>query len=126
MEHAPWDQLREPHERLRWARIQWQLKKGIKPDAGAAAESMGIKPHTYRAYERAPDTSKHTVLDHQHAIQFGRKFGVSWQWLLTGDGSPLDVSLSDTERHMIEVFRTAPESRQAAVVLALEALLKSA
>jgi len=126
MDTPEWTDLREPFERLRWARISWQLKKGIKPDAGAAGESMGIKPNTYRAYERAPDASKHIALDHQHAIQFGRKFGVSWQWLLTGEGEPDELNLTEAERRLISVMRDAPEGRVDAVLATMEALLKSA
>lgn len=123
-----WKSAVEPHERLRWARVQWQEAKGIKPDAGAAADSLGIKQHTYRAYERRPDSSKHTRLDDQRAIQFARKFGVNWQWLLTGEGSP-DASsdaLTPTERRMIDALREAPEARQAAAADAIIQLLKIA
>lgn len=121
------ENLREPHERLRWARMRWQDSKGIKPDAGAAAESLGMKPHTYRAYERPATASKHTELTHQRAIEFGRKFGVSWGWLMTGHGEPLDLALSEltpTERRVIDALREAPEARQTAVADAITQLLK--
>lgn len=123
-----WTSLTEPHDRLRWARVQWQEAKGIKPDAGAAAESLGIKPHTYRAYERRPDSSKHTRLDDQRAIQFSRKFGVNWIWLLTGEGSPdaPNDGLTDRERRMIDALREAPKDRQAAAADAIIQLLKTA
>jgi len=126
MTQIDWRPLRDPHERLRWARMRWQLQKGIKPEAGAAADSLGMNQHTYRAHERAPGASKHIALDHQRAIQFGRKFGVNWQWLLTGNGSPDDMALSDVEARIIQAFRDAPESRQGAVAAAIEALLRSA
>jgi hypothetical protein len=118
-----WTDLREPHERLRWARMQWQEARGIKPDAGAAAESLGINPHTYRAFERAPGTSKTIALDHQRAMQFGRKFGVSWQWLLIGEGTP-QGELTPNERRVIDALREAPEARQTAVADAIEQLIK--
>jgi len=123
-----WKTAADSHDRLRWARIQWQEAKGIKPDAGAAAESLGIKAHTYRAYERRPDSSKHTRLDDQRAIQFARKFGVNWTWLLTGEGSPdaSDDRLTPTERRMIDALREAPEARQAAAADAIIQLLKIA
>ena len=123
-----WTTALEPHDRLRWARIHWQEAKGIKPDAGAAAESLGVKAHTYRAYERRPDSSKHTRLDDQRAIQFARKFGVNWIWLLTGEGRPdaPDDSLSPTERRVIDALREAPEDRQTAVADAITQLLKIA
>lgn len=123
-----WQTLTEPNERLRWARIQWQEAKGIKPNAEAAAESLGIKPHTYRAYERRPDSSKHIALDHQRAIQFARKFGVNWEWLLTGSGRPdkAEEALTPRERRMIDALREAPEDRQAAAADAIIQLLKIA
>jgi len=124
---ASWENLAEPHERLRWARMRWQLAKGIKPDASAAAESLAMKPHTYRAYERPPGASKHTELTHQRAISFARKFGVSWEWLMTGKGTPDTTSISEltpTERRVIDALREAPEARQTAVADAIEQLLK--
>ena len=118
-----WSDLCEPHERLRWARMQWQEARGIKPDAGAAAESLGMNPHTYRAFERAPGSSKNIALDHQRAMQFGRKFGVSWQWLLIGEGTP-QGELTPNERRVIDALREAPEARQTAVADAIEQLIK--
>lgn len=120
-----WKQLTEAHERLRWARIVWQEERGVKPDAGAAAESLGMNKHTYRSFERGPEGSKHTILDHQRAIQFGKKFGVSWQWLLTGTGTP-QGELTPNERRVIDALREAPEARQTAVADAIEQLIKLA
>ena len=122
------DTLREPHERLRFARMRWQEQRGIKPDAGAGAESLGMKPHTYRAYERPPGSGKHTALSHQRAIEFGRKFGVSWEWLMTGRGQPEDMgslSLTPTERSLIDALREAPEARRAVATDAIIKLLKA-
>lgn len=123
------ENLREAHERLTWARMRWQERAGIRPNAGAAADSLGMNQHTYRAYERPSTASKATALDHQRAVQFGRKFGVSWRWLLTGEGSPDDEStaeLTPIERRVIDALREAPEARQTAVADAIEQLLKSA
>lgn len=109
--------------------MRWQEGKGIKPDAGAAGESLGMKAHTYRAYERAPGSSKHIELTHQRAIEFGRKFGVSWEWLMNGRGSPDAMTASEltpTERRLIDALREAPEARQTAVADAIEQLLKIA
>ena len=60
-----------------------------QPD-GAAPKSIAVdmKDGTYRAYERGPDSAKNIHLDHTHAILFGKKFGVRWEWLLTGEGGP--------------------------------------
>lgn len=124
-----WESLREPNERLTWARMRWQERNGVGANAAAAAESLAMRPHTYRAYERDGRASKHTALDHQRAVQFARKFGVSWRWLLTGEGTPDDQSMAELtpiERRVIDALREAPEARQTAVADAIEQLLKIA
>lgn len=113
-------------DRLRWARTRWQTSKGIAPNAEAAAESLGMKAGTYRAYERRPGSSKHIALDHQSAPRLASKFGVNWIWLLTGDGSPDDMDqLTPNERRIIDAYREAPEGRQTAVADAITQLLKT-
>lgn len=77
-----WRELREGWERLRWARAR-RYQTGLE-----AAESMGMNPDTYRAYERRPDSSKHTKLDHASASRFAKRFRVRWEWLLSGEGEP--------------------------------------
>jgi hypothetical protein len=124
MELADWESLDGGHERLTWARCRWQLSKGITPNAGAAAESLGLNQHTYRAYERAPGTSKHIKLTHTAAQQFGKKFGVSWQWLLAGHGTPFDVPLTAVELHLVNTIREQPEERQAEIIDLVERMLK--
>lgn len=82
-----WRETREGHERVRWARLYWQERAGaVNGTAKDAADSLGMSEGTYRAYERRPGTSKHIPLNHQAAIRFGRRFGVSWTWLLTSEG----------------------------------------
>jgi hypothetical protein len=120
-----WEYCHEPHERLRWARTQWQERQGVAPNAAAAAESLGMAPHTYRAYERAPDASKHTALDLTNAIRFAKKFGVNWQWLAAGDGKPWDKPLNQLESRVIDALREAPKARQTAVADAITQLLKA-
>lgn len=124
---ARWQDCEGGWDRLRWARIRWQEAQGISPNAVAAAESLGIKPGTYRAYERRPNSSKHIALDHQAAARFAKKFGVDWTWLLTGEGNPDERDhLTDRERRMIDALREAPEDRQAAAADAIIQLLKIA
>lgn len=120
-----WTNASEPHDRLRWARIQWQEARGIKPDAGAAADSLGIKPHTYRAYERRPDSSKHTRLDDQRAIQFARKFGVNWEWLLLGSGTPTSGAHTPAQERVVSAMSGATAEEQDRIAAAVEVLLKT-
>ena len=77
-----WAQLREPHERLRWARLR------LYPTATAFADAVGLKKDTYTAHEREPGSSKATRLTAEKAMQFGRKLKVRWEWLLEGKGLP--------------------------------------
>jgi hypothetical protein len=113
-----WQELREPWERLRWSRARrFEAAKD-------AAESMGMKPDTYRAYEREPGTSKHTQLDHQSAIRFGRKFGVRWEWLLIGQGTPSDDEDEGPGSRVRAAMRSVPRDEQEAIADAVEALVR--
>ncbi|MFZ2252663.1 MAG: hypothetical protein WAW13_00645 [Minisyncoccia bacterium] len=114
----------DTHERIRWARIRWQMSQGITPEMGAAADSLGMKQHTYRAYEREPGSSKHTKLDLPRAMMFGRKYKVSWHWLLTGEGSPDDEALTPHQLRVVQAMRKAGDDKQEAVAVAIEQLLK--
>lgn len=116
-----WTQAEESWERLKWAR----LHAGFTT-ATAAAESLGLRKDTYTAYERAPGSSKHTQLDHQMAIKAGRKYRVSWTWLLVGDGTPFDKPSNPHQQRAIQAMATVPEDKQAALAEAIEALVRSA
>jgi hypothetical protein len=124
MNEVDWSALRGQHERLRWARIRWQMSQNISPDAGAAAASLGINPHTYRAYERAPGASKHISLDHHKAAQFGRKFKAHWQWLLTGEGHPDEPNLSPAQLRVVQAMNALPPERESEIVEIIERLLR--
>jgi hypothetical protein len=117
--------LSEPWQRLRWARHQWQTRIGITPSAQAAAESLGMNPHTYRTYEGPPDRSRFANLSHQRAIQFGRKYGVSWRWLLTGEGSPKDVDMTEVQARVMSAMLSATVEKQHAVADIVERMLKA-
>ena len=112
--------LREPWERLKWARRYWQRKTNGATTAKAAAESLSMQENTYSAYERRPDSSKHTPLDHQRAVQFGRKFKINWVWILTGEETPfartpeqtravelMSRATEDAQRHALELIEVA-------------------
>lgn len=113
-----WRKCEGTWDRLKWARSQ---KFSTAKEAAAA---FGMKEDTYRAYERRPDSSKHTPLGHDHAAQFARRLGVRWEWLLRGQGEP---SLGD--QHLARILRAyddAPAERREALAHAIEQLLKSA
>ncbi|RAK51613.1 hypothetical protein DJ017_17405 [Phenylobacterium soli] len=80
--------------------------------------------NTYRAYEREPDSSKHTPLDHQHAMHFAKRMGVRWEWLLLGEGAPWRDEDERREK-ILEAYDEATEDRKAAVADAIVRLLKA-
>lgn len=114
-------------ERVRWARQRWQRQSGAIETARAAAESLAMKEDTYSAYERRPDSSKHTKLNDQAAIRFARKFGVRWEWLLTGEGEPTLPEPEPTPpmKRALNVMRLVPEDQQEAIADAIEALARA-
>lgn len=119
-----WRGCNSPHERLKWARVYWQERAGaINGTAKDAAASLGMKDGTYRAYERVPDSSKHTPLDHQAAIKFGRRFGVDWTWLLSGQGTPFDSQLPPAQERVLEAMSKTDEAQQNALADMIEAVL---
>lgn len=122
MTEADWSALREPWERLRWARLHWQLENGSATTARAAAESLGMQENTYAAYERGPHASKFTPLDHQRAMQFGRKFKVNWVWILTGDETPFQRT--PAQMQVVELMAGQPADEQERVVEIVSAALR--
>lgn len=118
-----WANIREPWQRLRWARLHWQARSGAATTMRAAAESLGMQENTYTAYERDPASgSKHTPLDHQRAMQFGRKFKINWVWILTGEDTPFDRT--PAQARAVELLAAAPEDTQDEVVDMIEAVLR--
>lgn len=115
-----WRDLKEGWQRLRWARLQ----TSAFADAEDAAKSLSMKGGTYRAYERAPGTSRHTPLNHEMARKFARKFGVSWVWLLTGEGEPFEASESRLERALFAAME-APDEQQDLIADVVERILKA-
>lgn len=116
-----WTQLEEPHERLKWAR-----KHAGFPTAKAAAESLGMQENTYSAYEREPGKSKNTPLDHQRAIQFARKFKVSWTWLLVREGTPFSQPFTSAQQRALEAMAGADDAEQMRAAEVVETMLKRA
>lgn len=119
MEDTAWTGLAEAHERLKWAR----LNAGF-PTARSAAESLGMLENTYSAYERAPDKSKATPLDHQSAMRFGKKFKVSWTWLLVREGTPFSKPMTEPQRRVLEQMAGAAEADQQRAAEVVETMLR--
>jgi len=77
-----WEDLADGWERLRWARIQAGFER-----AKDAADSVGVKPVTYRSYER-PEEQQGRKPPLPLLRQFAKRYRVSWVWLATGLGAP--------------------------------------
>lgn len=126
MNDDDWKLFAEPWERLRWARRHWQKAHSQNDSAADAARSLDMEPGTYRAYERAPD-SKHANLTYPAARRFGRRFNVSWIWLLENEGSPFDrpsSELPEPIRRTVGFMSPLDETRQKALADAFERLLR--
>jgi hypothetical protein len=121
MKDERWRDCEGTWDRLRWSRIRAGFEK-----ANAAAESLGMKDDTYTAYERRPDSSKHTALDHQRAGQFAKKFKVSWRWLLLGEGEPGEIELTAAQKRAVAAMREAPEDEQERAADVIETMLRRA
>ena len=117
-----WENLREGWQRVRWARERWQRRtKGAVGKASEAAESLGMKPGTYRTYERDREISKGSTLTVSTAERFARLFGVSDIWLLTGRGSPFKGSAGSHLMRIIRVLEAMPDEKQKAIADMIEA-----
>lgn len=85
-----------------------------------------MKEGTYRQYESEPGSSRWAELDHQLAIKAGRKYRVSWTWLLVGEGTPFDKPSNEFQQRAIQAMAAVPEEKQAALAEAIEAMVRSA
>ena len=123
-----WKATAEFGDRLRWARLQspWA------DSASGAAESLGIKPGTYRSYERLKaDGGKVPPLIKIQAI--ARKFKVSWDWLASGNGDPtpdaqgaFEPQLASVRDRLAEVDESKQEDAMRAVIGVLESYRRRA
>jgi len=116
-----WRRADEFADRLRWARTQMRFER-----AGDAADSLGIKPGTYRTYERRKaDGGRLPPLPEVQRI--ARKLGVNWPWLATGDGRPDSEPTTHDDRvaRFVEMLLDVPADRQHDAINAAEAVIKS-
>jgi hypothetical protein len=111
MSDDEWWDLKGPWQRVRWARRRWQKANDQEDNATLAAQALGIKDGTYRAYERSP-RSKSTKLTYERAKEFARKFKVSWIWLLSGEQSPFTEDLSEPQKRLTQAMSGFPEEQQ--------------
>lgn len=119
MDDTSWSTCEELWERLRWAR----LNSSAQMDTKAAASAIGVSVETYRAYERAPGASKSLNIAPQNIIALARRWKVSWQWIVSGEGTPFDKALSSAQVRVVSALDRASPEEQERVVSAIEMLL---
>lgn len=123
---ASWQETREFWERLRWARLHYAHTQGdviFRPTD--AARSLGEKPGTYRTWEE-PRENDGRVPVLATIQKIARKFGVSWVWLMSGQGSPyydhvMEEQFNAFARRLPEI----PEDRRDDALNAMRAVLES-
>lgn len=94
-------------------------------DASDAAFALGVKPNTYRAYEREPTSSKHIPLDRVKAVEFARRFGVNWRWLLLNQGPPFEDVPAMPQARVMDAMAQVCEADQTALAEMIEAFVRS-
>jgi hypothetical protein len=77
-------------DRLRLARKRWMERHPDHRNAEDAARHFGWKPVTYRSHERAPEDNGR-AFGVEWAKTYADAYGVSWRWLLAGEGQPVDT-----------------------------------
>jgi transcriptional regulator with XRE-family HTH domain len=111
-----WQHLEQPWERLRWARLN--ARPEPFDQLKAAAESLNVKPGTYRTYEQ-PKAEGGRAPQLAELQRFARKFKVSWVWIASGQGSPFDeptspfLQVAETVAERLEAV--PPEKREDAI-----------
>jgi hypothetical protein len=118
----PWRQFGHQWERLRWARLNRTPFDRVKD----AAESLGLKPGTYRTYEHAPGTEGGRLPSLSELQRICRKYKVSWVWVATGEGTP-DTGVATDERlaTIEQKLGAVPAEKQDDAVSAALAVLDS-
>jgi transcriptional regulator with XRE-family HTH domain len=115
MEAFP-DDLREFWQRLRWARMRSPFET-----AADTARSLGLKPGTYRTYERPTDENGRKP-DLSEIQRIAKKLAVSWTWLASGSGRPDDGAVEVDDRAVLvaqRIDKLPPEKQLDALNAAL-------
>jgi len=116
-----WKKLTEGHERLIWARERWCRLNDVAVSATSGALAVPMAAGTYRSYERPSGASKVTPLSAKAAKRFGRAFGVRWDWLLFGEGTPF-AEMPPMVARTIEAMQNMPVEHQEQIATLAETL----
>lgn len=115
MDDTSWSRCEGVWDRLAWARTH----APVPMDTAAAGSVIGLSAQTYRTYERRPNTPGARAIDPQNIIKLGRRWKISWQWIISGEGTPFDRELEPRQLEVIETFERAPPELQEAALRVL-------
>lgn len=116
-----WRDLRQVHERIRWARVN--RTEFVRPIDGA--RSLNMRPGTYRTYEQSK-ADQGRVPPINVIQKIAAKYGVSWQWLATGDGSPDEKVVTELQvisGQLAERIERIPDEQRQAALTAVQGVL---
>lgn len=101
-----WRHLDYQWERLRWARLRAGFERSKD-----AAESLNVKPGTYRNYEhsKADGGREPPLVEIQ---RMARKFKASWVWIASGQGSPDDDVEDERLTLVMQKAKAIPPEKQ--------------
>ncbi len=119
MADTGWSRCEGLWDRLRWARLN--AASPMEPKDAAAV--IGVQVGTYRAYERAPGASKTITIDPQHVIKLARRWRLSWQWIVSGEGTPFDKELTPLQLRVVSLLEQASPEDQERAIGAIESFL---
>lgn len=114
----------------RWERLRWARLRAGFDQAKDAAESLAIKPGTYRTYEYPPgENGREPPLSELQRIS--RKYKVNWIWIATGEGTPdegviVDERLAEVSQKLGEVPEEKRDDAMSAVMGVLDAFRRKA
>lgn len=116
-----WRKCDGSHERLQWARE----RKFPGDSQASAARKMNATKSTYSALERAPGTSKWIAMDAIKARYYGEKLGVRWEWLLFGDGEPVESTPNGPTSRLRRAMESATPEQQEMIADLVERVLRT-
>lgn len=116
----PWRLLEHQWERLRWARLNRTPFERSKD----AAESLGIKPGTYRTYEHEPGADGGRLPPLTELQRICAKYKVNWAWVASGRGTPDEGVVADERLTVVgKKLEGVPADQQDAALTAVMGVL---
>ncbi len=115
-----------PGERLKWARLYWQHQNGIESrTAKQAAEALVWKRVPIGPTNGLTPPRSTRLCRISAPLRFGRKFKVSWTWILLNHGEPFDQVLGPAQERVLRIMSGAADDQQETIADMIEAYLNA-